>query len=152
MALLFVAGERGRHIAGQDMPGHCCCGIDWHVAVQGLVWALGARRYRCMGGTGRHTEGQARAFGEVGYSSAAGSGVLGTAPSLPWRHGAVCSRLGWARASRARYGTVYVGNVFVQNVSGLRKYVATQDMSDMSQTCHMTFLKCRATFAQINVD
>ena len=33
----------------------------------------------------------------------------------------------------------YVGNVFVQNVAGLRKYVATQDMSDMSQTCHMTF-------------
>ena len=29
----------------------------------------------------------------------------------------------------------YVDNVFVQNVAGLRKYVATQDMSDMSQTC-----------------
>ena len=36
-------------------------------------------------------------------------------------------------------GPSYVGNVFVQNVTGLRKYVATQDMSDMSQTCHMTF-------------
>jgi hypothetical protein len=34
---------------------------------------------------------------------------------------------------------VYVGNVFVRNVTGLRKCVATQDMSDMSQTCHMTF-------------
>ena len=34
----------------------------------------------------------------------------------------------------------YVGNVFVQNVSGLRKYVTTQDMSDMSQTCHIAFL------------
>ena len=33
----------------------------------------------------------------------------------------------------------YVGNIFVQNVSGLRKCVATQDMSDMLHSCHMTF-------------
>ena len=35
--------------------------------------------------------------------------------------------------------SAYVGNGFVQNVTGLRKCVATQDMSDMLQTCHMTF-------------
>ena len=33
----------------------------------------------------------------------------------------------------------YVDNVFVQNVACLRKYAATQDMSDMSQTCRMAF-------------
>ena len=47
--------------------------------------------------------------------------------------------VGAAEAKKARVES-YVSNVSVQNVAGLRKYVATQDMSDMSQTCHMTFL------------
>ena len=78
-------GGMGRDDARRDVLGCCCAGIGRHVAVRGLARAFGARRHRCMGGMGQQS---ARAFGVRQRRCHADTGRL----------------VGWARASRLKYG------------------------------------------------